>query len=275
MKKLMSLLLSILCAVNIASAFCIAQKYAVADARYAADLAQGGTLVSKETKQFTYARRTDDTYKNPYEAPTFIPSMSSACAIEAGGNAVVYFDRLYDELIPDYSHKYVWGKFTYGTQNTAVSGMFSQLYNLMGTTAEGTTVDGFKSGLSQYASSKGRRLEITDATGSYCNIDMEFVKQQLRQEKLAVIFLDQFSITDFSGYQAFDGYDEITYNIFDGYHTMLLYGYKDVNYYDASGTMIGRETYFYASTGYNGARLAFVNINRYCTVNNLFILNIV
>lgn len=234
----------------------------------------GGTLLNVQYRTVEYAHKEVDTYSNPYKAPTFIPSLPNACAVEAGGNAIVYYDRLYNELIPNYTHNYIWGVFTYGSQNSAVTNMFTSLHSLMGTTQSGTTISGFKSGLSSYVTGKNRTAQIISATGSYYNINFNYLKAQLELEKMAVIFVDTYSITPFAGIQVYDGYDEITHNVYTGCHTMLVYGYYDINYYDANWDLVSRDTYLYVATGFAGAKLGLINIRDFCTVDDAYVINI-
>ena len=275
MKRFFCLMASLLGVLNIPMGLASQPQATVnSETRYALDYVQGGNLVSVEYRNVYYADSTNETYINPYEAPTFISSRANACAVEAGGNAIAYYDRLYDDLIPGYKHNYVWGKFTYGTQNDAVDNMFWSLYDLMGTNNSGTTVSGFKNGINSYVTGKGHASNIVDATGNYCNTDLNFLKSQLEQEKMAVIFIDTFSITPLAGIQNNDGYDVITHYVYSGCHAMLVYGYKDIFYYNDSGTLISRDTYLYAATGYAGTSLGLLNINNYCMVDDVYIVSI-
>lgn len=249
---------------------------AVVQSRYSAEIQPfGGTFVNTQYRTINYTYKTDtDKYVNPWALPQFKSGLSSACSIDAGGAAMVYFDRPYDGLIPNYSHRYTFGVFSYNTQNAGVNTMYSSLYSLMGTNSGGTTIPGFKSGMTQYASGKGRTMQITQATGSYYNTNINFIKAQLELEKLAVIFLDEYSITSFGGIQENSGYDYVTNNIYSGMHTMTIYGYRDICYYDASYNLIERDTYFYAYTGMSGI-LGWINITEYCTIDDAYIINVV
>ncbi len=234
----------------------------------------GGTLLNTQYRTVEYDHRAEESYVNPYKVSTFNPSMPGSCAVEAGGNAIVYFDRLYDELIPGYAPKYVWGSFTYGSHNDAIGDMFSKVYNFMGTTEDGTTVDGFKRGMKDYVSSRGRNIDIIDAKGNYNNTNIEYIKNALKQEKLAVIFLDTYSITAFSGFETYDEYDTISHYVYTGCHTMLVYGYHEFYYYNADNKLIVHDTYFYVATGFLTCSLGLINIRDFCNIDDAFVINI-
>lgn len=234
----------------------------------------GGTLVDTQYRTVEYTYREEESYVNPYKVPTYNPSMPGSCAVEAGGNAIVYFDRLYDELIPGYAPKYIWGGFTYGAHNDAISNMFSTVYNLMGTTEDGTSVAGFKSGMKNYVNSKGRSLDIIDAVGNYNNTNIDYIKNALKQEKLAVIFLDTYSVTAFGGFETHDGYDTISHYVCTGCHTMLVYGYHEFYYFDRNRNLITRDTYFYVATGFVTCSLGLINIRDFCNIDDVFVINV-
>lgn len=269
-----ALLVMNVCAFSSVFASAAAQDTVAEPARYSSDFVQGGTMLEKRTRSVTYSTVNVDVYENPYEAPVFIPSLSNACVVEASGNAIAYYDIMFDELIEGYSHRYIWGKFTYGSQNDAVTNMFRSLANMMGLTEQGTTIDGFKSGMKQYVEGRGRNINLIQATGSYLNTDIDYLKSQLSQGKMAVMFFSGFSITAFGEYSLGNGQSNMTYAIYDGHHAVVLYGYRDVYYYDADGGLIERDTFFYASTGYASVNLALVSISNFCNVDDVYVVDI-
>lgn len=245
------------------------------EARYALDYVQGGSKTGVITRTIEYASADkSDYYQTTYKSPSFKSNLTSACAVDVGGNILVYYDRIYPDLVPDYSYVLVFGKFSYGMQNEGVDNMFASLYTLMGTNEYGTTVQGFKDGMVAYASGKGRSISFSDASGSHYNVNIEALKEHLRQDKLAVIFLDTFSITTSGGFSQTEGKDTILYDLYNGCHTMLVYGYRDYYYYDAAGNLIDRDTYLMVFTGFVAADLAYIYIDDYCTIDEVFTVNL-
>lgn len=246
--------------------------------RYGDDIALYSNYAEVVKRDIYYSTKTDnDKYQNPYEAPTFSASRSDACVVNAGGNAIVYYDVIYDDLIPGYSHTYVWGEvFSYGVQNEAVTNMFGTLFEMMGSDPNrGTTIDGFKSGMTQYASSRGYGISITSATGNYYGVNLNYLKSQLKAENMAVIFLDTFNVIDSGDIEPHDGYDNITYYKHDGLHAMLVYGYREIYYYDVAGELTERDTYLYVSTGYSGIALGYLDITHFCQVEDIYIVEVI
>ncbi|MCM1368216.1 MAG: hypothetical protein NC184_05370 [Roseburia sp.] len=245
----------------------------VAEARYSSDF-QGGEFEYVVNRQVYYATRSIESYENPYKLPRYISGIASACAVNAGGVAITYNDRIYDNLIPNYAPKQTSIRFSYGTQSQAVDDMFSALYSLMGTNSQGTTISGFKNGMTSYVNQRGYSLSLPQATGSYYNLNMDYLKSQLRQEKIAVLFIHSFSLVPTVGIQTKDGYDEIMNFLYDGYHTVPVYGYKEYHYYDVSGNLSQTDTYLYVQNCYEDAGYNYLSVNTYSTIDDAYIIDI-
>ena len=274
MKRFLCLTLSALCLAYLpAFGICMGILSARTD-RYAEEIIRGGAEGSA-TRDVYYTSKTIEDYVNPYKAPSFVTSQSNACVVEAGGNVMVYYDRIFDDLIPDYTHKYIFGKFTYGTQNEAVDNMFDTMYDMMGTTNDGTNIPGFKKGMKAYAASRGHDINLTQFTGSYYNVNFEGLKKQLKAEKPAVIFLNTYSVTSFGDIVENVGHDIIEYSTFSGAHAMVVYGFKDIYYYDEDARLKQRDTFLYVSTGIGSLPLAMIDITRLCTVDDIYITEVI
>ena len=274
MKRFLCLTLSALCLAYLpAFGICMGILSARTD-RYAEEIIRGGAEGSA-TRDVYYTSKTIEDYVNPYKAPSFVTSKTNACVVGAGGNVMVYYDRIFDDLIPDYTHKYIFGKFTYGTQNEAVDNMFDTLYDMMGTDYRGTSIPGFKSGMKAYAASRGHDINLAQFTGSYHNINIEGLKKQLKAEKPAVIFLNTYSVTSFGDIVENVGHDIIEYSTFSGAHAMVVYGFKDIYYYDEDARLKQRDTFLYVSTGIGSLPLAMIDITRLCIVDDIYITEVI
>ena len=280
MKKTISIMFSVICACVACLAFCVApiavhaEDGYCAEARYGTDF-QGGNYKGEETRTVNYSYYTEDPYVNPYSVSNFVSTKANTCAVSAGGNVLTYYDRLYPDLIPNYQPYYLWGVFTYGGQTTGINTMMDKLYTLMGTNDDGTTVAGFKSGLTSYAKSSGQSISFEQVTGSHHNTDIDRIKSALKQEKVAAIFMSNYTVTDKNAIKLNDNYSEIVYNVFTGYHVMVVYGYRDIYYYNSSGSLIGRDTFFYVCTGdKNALEHGLVNISSYTQVMDMYVVNV-
>ena len=275
MKKAISVILSAMCAAVVCLAFGFALVAAQADeARYGTDF-QGGHYLGVETRTVNYAYYTVDYYVNPYSVSNFVSGKVNTCAVSAGGNILTYYDRLYPELIPNYQPEYLWGIFYYGSQNGGVNTMLDELYTRMGTDDDGTTVSGFKAGMTSYVKNNGRTVSFEKVTGSYHNVDIDKIKSALKQEKIAAIFMSDYTVTDENFLKLYDTYSQINYNKFSGNHVMVVYGYYDIFYYNSNGSLVGRDTFFHVGTGDKVVlERGLVNICSYTQVTDMYIVNI-
>lgn len=245
----------------------------IVEVRYSLDF-QGGEFDYIQYRNIYYSQRSRELYENPYKLPTFYSGLESACSVNAGGVAITYNDRLYDNLIPNYAPKRTSIRFTYGTQSQAINDMFSNLYSLMGTNSLGTTISGFKNGMTSYVNQRGYNISLTKATGSYHNLNWEYLKEQLSQEKIAVVFVHEFSLVAPSEIQIKDGYDNIQHKLYTGYHTMPVYGYLEYNYYDSKRGVSQKDTYLWVQNCYSTVDLELLSVNNYCTMDDAYIIDI-
>ncbi len=239
--------------------------------KYSSDF-EGGILDHSVTRTITYSTRVyGDHYEIPCNMPSYVSSAESSCVVTAGGKAIVYYDRFWDNLVPNY-HCVMFGNIVkYGQQTQAVTDMFDELHERMGTDSEGTTVTGFKNGMNSYISSKGYTSDLQRMTGSYHNIDLEALKAHINQDKVAVIFLNGFNVV---GKMAVPdeatGTDTFTYSRYKGLHAMLVFGYEEYFYYDAQGGLIQRDTYLSVMTGQGPVQDMALNISIDCHVDDLY-----
>ena len=56
---------------------------------------------------------------------------------------------------------------------------------------------------------------------------------------------------------------------------MMIYGFKDIFYYDEDARLKQRDTFLYASTGSESLPLALLDITRLCTVDDIYITEVV
>ena len=275
MKKTLSVILSALCAVVACSVFALTPLAARAEeTRYGTDF-QGGRYQGVESRTVEYSYYTEDKYVNPYSMSNFVSDKVNTCAVSAGGNILTYYDRLHSDLIPNYQPYYLLGVFNYGNQNDGVYTMLDELYSRMGTDNDGTTVSGFKAGMTSYVKSRGLSVTFEQVTGSYHNTNLEKIKSALKQEKVAVIFMSDYTVTDKNTINLYDSYSKISYNKFNGNHVMAVYGYRDIFYYNSDGSLKSRDTFLWVSTGdKNVLEHGLVNICSYTQVMDMYLVNV-
>lgn len=277
MKKSCSLVLSAAMLISCfsVSAVSVVSADAESENRYAVAVPYGGVMQETVTDTVYYARRDiSDGYINHYELPQYYAyNMLNSCAITAGGAIIGNFDRTYEELIPNHTTFQFMGQYTYGSQDDAVDAMHQELYRRMGTTSEGTTVEGYKTGMTSYVQSKGRNIEITSIYKN-SSLNESAYRSALESGKLLTVFLDGFALVFEGNIRKNDGYDNIINTVVTGLHTVSAYGYRNVRYYDASDRLIQEDKYILVNTGFASAGLGMVRLNKYTTVDDGYAINI-
>ena len=97
----------------------------------------------------------------------------------------------------------------------------------------------------------------------------------MKAEKPAVIFLDTYSVTSFGDVVENVGHDIIEHTTFSGAHAMMVYGFKDIYYYDEDARLEQRDTFLYVSSGLDSTSLALLDITRLCTVDDIYITEVI
>lgn len=278
MKKSLSLIFSFV--LFLCCCFCIINTPIIANAadenRFGVAVPYGGMIQGYVEEDVYYSRKDEiERYVNPYNLPVYLAcEIDNACAITAGGAIIGHFDRIYEELIPNHDGKSFMGQFVYCSQDDAVDEMHRELYKRMGSTSEGTTVAGYKNGMTSYVESKGRSIEISSIF-SKSSLNKSAYMSALEAGKLLTVFMDGFSIVSFAGgIKSNDGYDTIYSTVVKGLHTVAAYGYKCVKYYDVSDKLIQEDNYLYVHTGFSSATLSMIRLNKNITIKDGYIINI-
>ncbi len=214
----------------------------------------------------------EDDYEMSGRFPQFCGSgITSGCAAVAGGNLIGYFDRYYEDLIPNHSA----GKledddlFYYGVANTYVYRAIEVLYEDMGGTENGISESSFKSGLEKYCSRKGLRISYSSVKSSG-KLDYAMVKSSMKSNKPVVLFLSTYNICDayFS-----DDKDYLDYLVFSGNHVMVGFGYRDIIYNMPDGSRPNNR-FIHVATGFGDPDEAYFNIDFRTNVVSAYGVNI-
>lgn len=207
-----------------------------------------------DTETFSYSRKETTSYSINASFPDYYnlnASLTNTCANVAGANVVGYYDRYYDNLIPDCTVGIIRSnRYTYYpiiVDEDKKQAVIDKLYTLMKTNTKenGTSEEDCLSGLKTYVQSQGRSITYTSVmTNNAFSLDK--FDSQLREGNPVMLFLSGYSIVNYvdSGSQL-----SISKNTYSGNHIVVAYGYQTVNYYNSSNALIKSNTYIYVSTG--------------------------
>lgn len=203
-------------------------------------------------------------------------SVQNYCAVSAGRNIVVYYDRAFPDLIPGFEPGVsAGGQYIYlpdlGYEETEE--VFDILYDEMKTNVGGAGTSGtnFKNGLKTYAQDRGYSLSYSSFYEDRENVDLAAFEDAIDAGKVGVLLLTKYnfiySIDHGSGSTYLDRW------ISDIAHIMMVYGYITVRYYD-NGSLIGTDTFLQASSGFNTADQGYIRMDDYLQIEEALIVNV-
>lgn len=184
----------------------------------------------------------------------------NACAAVAGTNILGFYDRYYDNLIPNFTAGIeAYGMYLYNLPDDNVYNAMRELYSDMNGNANGISETNFKSGLQTYCAKKNLSCDFTQLLSSGI-LNFSSVKQCISENKPLALLLSTYTVTKINGY---NGYDSHIYNMFYGNHIMVGFGYYEINYTLTDGSSANYQ-YVKVASGLGDPDEGFFNIN-YCT----------
>lgn len=238
----------------VAVALCVALNpmtvaYAADDVYY-----RGGSYLATDTETVNFSRiEVEEGYINSsfpayYNTNT---SLHNSCANVAGAIILGYYDRYFDNLIPDFTAGLLRaGNYTYKSMaagKVPVQNVINALYTDMrtNTTGAGTSKTQYNDGLRSYVSRKGQSISYSSAMTSGA-LDIGKVKAAVMANTPISLFLTGYNITTMTlGANNI----KIEQRKYSGNHVMIVYGYKIIKYYDSSNLGFRTDIFLQASTG--------------------------
>ncbi|MBQ8885907.1 MAG: hypothetical protein IJY62_06040 [Clostridia bacterium] len=262
-KKIMATILSVCLLLSGNTA--VGKAFANADApfTYSTDRFNGSSYLRNETEYVNYAYKVDtgERYVTS-NVPEYYDSSDyeNTCACVAGAITVGFYDRYYDELIPDFTAgRTIRNVYFYNSQTTAVNNVIAYLYTSMGTNTEGngTTAAGYRNGLQQYVESRGRSIAYTSMVSNGV-VDLTAVNQAVNNNQIGVLFVDGFNLLPLGDLERSSTQDVLYKNYYQGGHVLTVYGYREISYYNANDEMIKHVKLLHVATGFPIDTLVYV-----------------
>lgn len=222
----------------------------------------GGGEAVNTTELIEYDHKTVDEYSINGNLPNYYGQVgSSNCANVAGAVTLGYYDRMFENLIPDYkTYTKLGSVIKYRGQSAEIEACMDTLYQLMGTDVNqiGTTYSGFQNGMQQYVSAQGYTYNY-ESVLSLGALDLNKFALAVENGKPVALFLPEYTIVQ---------------NIVENENSDLLYavhiqvshvtiacGYKVERYYNANGIMIDERTYLKVASGFFDYGIAYLSID--------------
>ena len=237
----------------------------------------GGTM--QEASEYVYrdSYTMDTTYHS--NAPSYgnsDASIKNFCAVTAGTNIAVFYDKTYTNLIPNFEPgMFVEDVFRYypdlGWPQTEQ--LFYTLYDDMKTNQSGIGTSGsnFKSGLQAYAARQGYDLTFSSMYSSSTNVNLTTFGNAVMADKVGVLLLSKYNYI----YTIIHEEDRtfISKATSNGAHIMMVYGYIKINYYN-DGELFRTDTFLQASSGFSSGDQGYIKVDDYLTIEEALIVNI-
>ena len=206
----------------------------------------GGYVEKSESINYAWKDSSDEGHIK-YQVPNYTVSANkTSCASTAGAILIGYYDRFYEELVPNYTTYYTLGTaIVYKGLSFETQAVNDELYDLMETDVggAGTTFNGFQKGMHKYVSNHG----LTYATASIGTIDFEKYKQSVNSGKPVALFLETFSFL--TGKIGTSTRDDIRSHYVAVPHVAIGCGYLVDKYYNDKNELVAQRTYLKVASG--------------------------
>ena len=232
----------------------------------------GGGSYTTQTYTITYDHKTTQSYDIQYGLPTYEPTAGTSCANAAGTIVIGYYDRFYENLVPNEVTYYAFGNnLTYRSASFAIQDICLQLYDFMGTNEYGTTFAGFDAGMASYVQQQGYTYSSTSVftSGSF---DFNKYKTAVESGKPVALFLNNYGI--YMATTTEGNVDTVINDVSPYTHVAVACGYKCDTYYNASNNVISTQRYLRVASGLALYGLCYINAAAYTTSNNAIAITI-
>lgn len=273
MKKFLSVFLSVfvlLCAVSMIPE--------VKAERFFADGFNGSTYEGSSTEIVDFARKDDEEVSIKGALPKYsnAGTYRNTCANTAGAILLGYYEKSYDELIPNFkAARVIRDRVLFATQTDAVQKVIDDLYVKMDTNngGNGTTVNGFQTGLRQYVTDKGRNIEYKKIVSNE-NLNIERYKEAIETNKPIVLFVSKYTMIPLTEIYQNDYSDKYNKKLYGGDHVLVAYGIREIQYYSSAGNLTKSTTLLMVATGYSQDPLVYVQIDDRMRIIDGYTINI-
>ena len=209
-----------------------------------------------ENKRVDYIYRSENKYNMLPSIPGCMHGEAASCVAKMCVNLVVYLDKTYPNLIPNYEPGVSFmGSYMYLSDTPETRAVFDQLYIDTGTDGNGATVSDFKSGFKKYANRQGYQASYTSLM-SWRTFNYNSAKTAVTSGKPIALFMENYRGLKIS---ELDGYDFLEYEITNGNHAAAGFGCLEVNY-TLAGNKTRTDKYVYGALGVALYDKGYINI---------------
>lgn len=182
-------------------------------------------------------------------------NLKNGCANVAGASIIGYYDRFYEDFIPNSTPGFVrnniYNYYPMLMDKELKQSVINTLYVDMKTNNPnaGTSQANYKSGLSAFISRKGKSTSFTSVMTNG-KFDLNKAIAQFNQGYPISLYLQGFNVTSVD--EVSDNQTRLVKVLYSGNHIMIAYGYDKIDYYDANGQLVKSNVYLLISSGMMG-----------------------
>ena len=199
------------------------------------------------------------------ETPNRVPlyyhgTLENACGPIGGSIVVGYYDKYFQNLIPNYTN-YLTTTGKYRPQDsTYIPALIQEMYTAMQTNvvAPGVSEDECLDGLEAYVEGKGYSIRYRAVKPYNGTFSHTAYQNAINNGQPVILFCDTVQLVEPSEY---DTYNRIVVAQESQDHIIVGFGYQIYRYYNASGTNFRTDIYLAVATGWNLNKIGFVKIN--------------
>jgi len=244
--------------------FCMAMTTASAATEEPQEIRYSGYGTELSTREVTsetisYTRKEESLTETVKGVPKYnqVSDLPNSCGPIAGAIVVGFYDKYYEDLIPDYTTYISSGAYK-GRDSVYIPKLMRELYTLMRTNVDdvGVSETDCLNGLKSYVNGKGHSL-------SYINVKSGKVVSEsaalsaFSNNHPVLLFCQKMDVYIMTSE---DNKDTIACTHMDGAHVAVAYGIYIVNYYNGN-TLFRTEKYLHIATGLGLKPMGYLKIS--------------
>lgn len=234
-----------------------------------------------DASYYVYYDYKEDTIVKHLSVPSFgngDTSLKNTCAPLTAMNIITFYDRWYDELVPDYTAgvQYPDNRYFYypDMAGAATRNVITNLYGLMKTgETGGTTSANFKSGLNTYVTDAGYSLNSTSFYGDSASVNLDKLTSAINQNKVGLIMCDTYNFVSSISTNSDGTADFINQRNSNAAHMMMVYGYRTIEYFKDNASF-RKETFLFVCSSYSSGVTGYIRLNDYLSIDEAWIMTV-
>lgn len=225
------------------------------------------------TEKVTYTSK-EETYIETYKAVpiyTQISNLPNSCGATGGAIIVGFYDRYYEDLIPDYVPYYSTGAYKMNDR-VYTPKLMGELYTLMRTNVDdvGVNQTDCLNGLKSYVNSHGFNISYTNVLKSNNIINEATYTTAINNNQPTLLFCNKMNL-----YQVLSNTndDALTCFTYLGAHVAVAYGLYTIKYYNGNNNF-RTDKYLKIATGLAEITTGYLKLESNDWCNNAYIVNV-